>query len=175
MTFYCGVVLLNSFLQIQNLSLSFKTAKELHARMELLSSGPKWKSRHIMTQHPTKRLILLWPNWMYPIPSHKPSGKRPHQFHPLSTLPDCRESGAHFYRVVIWKLCLGNAGEHLKKHISCTLIHTHVDSTSCWPNPTWYNLILRQDTDICHGGTLSSLPTLNQPCKLGYVVPNKGL
>lgn len=42
--------------------LSFKTAKELRARAELLPSGPKWKSRliHPPSRHPTKKVIYLF-------------------------------------------------------------------------------------------------------------------
>ena len=46
--------------KIKSLPLSFRTAKELRERAELLPSGPRWKSQEICTSHPTKRPVLLY-------------------------------------------------------------------------------------------------------------------
>ena len=46
--------------KIKSLPLSFRMAKELHGRAELLPSGPCWKSQEICTSHPTKRPVLLY-------------------------------------------------------------------------------------------------------------------
>ena len=46
--------------KIKSLPLSFRMAKELRGRAELLPSGPRWKSQEIRTSHPTKRPVLLY-------------------------------------------------------------------------------------------------------------------
>ena len=46
--------------KIKSLPLSFRTAKELRRRAELLPSGPCWKSQEIRTSHPTKRPVFLY-------------------------------------------------------------------------------------------------------------------
>lgn len=51
--------------QIKGLSLSFRNAKELRKRAELLPSGPRWKSSLIPTSHPTKRPVYLY--WRDPL------------------------------------------------------------------------------------------------------------
>ncbi|KAL4061779.1 hypothetical protein J3A83DRAFT_4040850, partial [Scleroderma citrinum] len=45
---------------ILSISLSFKTAKDLHAWAELLPSGLQWNFRTIPTAHPTQQLIHLY-------------------------------------------------------------------------------------------------------------------
>ena len=42
------------------MSLSFRTAKDLHAQAELLPSGPRWNFRIIPTTHPTKQPVHLY-------------------------------------------------------------------------------------------------------------------
>ena len=48
------------FSWIQGLSLSFRSAKALCARAELLPAVPKWKCKLIETLHPTKKPIHLF-------------------------------------------------------------------------------------------------------------------
>lgn len=45
---------------MKSLPISFRTAKELRKRAELLPSGPRWMSREIPTSHPTKRPVCLY-------------------------------------------------------------------------------------------------------------------
>lgn len=45
---------------MKSLPVSFRTAKELRKRAELLPSGPRWMSRQIPTSHPTKRPVYLY-------------------------------------------------------------------------------------------------------------------
>lgn len=45
--------------QIQRLSLSFSSAKDLRSRAELLPSGPKWKCKTWNTRYPTKHAVEL--------------------------------------------------------------------------------------------------------------------
>lgn len=45
--------------------LSFRTAKELRGRAELLPRGPQWKCQEIPTSHPTKSPVWLY--WRDPI------------------------------------------------------------------------------------------------------------
>ncbi|KAG1892950.1 uncharacterized protein F5891DRAFT_1197062 [Suillus fuscotomentosus] len=59
---------INSFLaleMIDDLPLSFHSAKELHGRAESLPSGPRWKSQVIQTLHPTKSPAVLY--WRDPL------------------------------------------------------------------------------------------------------------
>ncbi|KAI5994395.1 hypothetical protein EDD15DRAFT_2165927 [Pisolithus albus] len=54
---------IDSFLSldlIKELPLSFRTARELRLRAELLPSGPRWHSQAIRPQHPTKRSVTLF-------------------------------------------------------------------------------------------------------------------
>ncbi|KAI6027294.1 hypothetical protein PISMIDRAFT_8185 [Pisolithus microcarpus 441] len=54
---------IDSFLSldwIKELPLSFRTARELHLRAELLPSAPHWHSQVIRPQHPTKQSITLF-------------------------------------------------------------------------------------------------------------------
>lgn len=46
--------------QIKKLPISFKTAKQLRLRAEMLPSGPRWKSQPIRTSVPTKRAVTLF-------------------------------------------------------------------------------------------------------------------
>ncbi|KAF8430633.1 hypothetical protein L210DRAFT_834799, partial [Boletus edulis BED1] len=57
--------LINKFLSlriVKQMTLSFQTAKDLHAWAELLPSGPRWKFEVIPTTHPTKQPIHLYYN-----------------------------------------------------------------------------------------------------------------
>ncbi|KAG1792878.1 uncharacterized protein HD556DRAFT_1443963 [Suillus plorans] len=59
---------IDSFLSlemIKDLPLSFRSARELHGRAEMLPSGPCWKSQVIHTSHPTKLPVILY--WHDPI------------------------------------------------------------------------------------------------------------
>ncbi|KAG1856595.1 hypothetical protein C8R48DRAFT_749162 [Suillus tomentosus] len=59
---------IDSFLSlemIKDLPLSFRSARELHGRAEMLPSGPHWKSQVINTSHPTKSPVILY--WRDPI------------------------------------------------------------------------------------------------------------
>ncbi|KAG1844743.1 hypothetical protein C8R48DRAFT_617756 [Suillus tomentosus] len=59
---------INSFLaleMIDDLPLSFHSAKELRGRAESLPSGPRWKSQVIQTLHPTKSPAVLY--WRDPL------------------------------------------------------------------------------------------------------------
>lgn len=47
-------------LQVQNMKLSFHTAKELRSRAEILPSGPLWKSTPVQTKYPTKQPLKLY-------------------------------------------------------------------------------------------------------------------
>ncbi|KAG1722131.1 uncharacterized protein EDB91DRAFT_1008881, partial [Suillus paluster] len=56
---------INSFIllemvSIKDLPLSFRSAKELHGRAEMLPSNPRWKSQVIHTSHPTKLPVILY-------------------------------------------------------------------------------------------------------------------
>lgn len=46
--------------QIKDLPLSFRSAKELRGRAEMLPSGPRWMSQIIHTSHATKSPIILY-------------------------------------------------------------------------------------------------------------------
>jgi hypothetical protein len=46
--------------KIQGLGLSFKSAKDLRNRAEILPGGPSWKSQSISTVYPTKNKIVLY-------------------------------------------------------------------------------------------------------------------
>ncbi|KAG1733957.1 hypothetical protein EDB19DRAFT_1896533 [Suillus lakei] len=50
---------------IKGLPLSFRSAKELRGRAEMLPSGPRWMSQIIHTSHPTKSPIILY--WHDPL------------------------------------------------------------------------------------------------------------
>ncbi|KAG1725536.1 hypothetical protein EDB19DRAFT_1644012 [Suillus lakei] len=50
---------------IKGLPLSFRSAKELRGRAEMLPSGPRWMSQIIHTSHPTKSPIILY--WRDPL------------------------------------------------------------------------------------------------------------
>ncbi|KAG6372365.1 hypothetical protein JVT61DRAFT_7805 [Boletus reticuloceps] len=56
--------LIDEFLSLQmvrsDMPLSFLTAKDLHARAELLPSGPCWQFQVIPTTHPTKKPVHLY-------------------------------------------------------------------------------------------------------------------
>ncbi|KAG2109909.1 uncharacterized protein F5147DRAFT_575484 [Suillus discolor] len=59
---------MNSFLaleMIDDLPLSFRSAKELRGRAESLPSGPRWKSQVIQMSHPTKSPAVLY--WQDPL------------------------------------------------------------------------------------------------------------
>ncbi|KAG1876909.1 hypothetical protein C8R48DRAFT_768476 [Suillus tomentosus] len=59
---------IDSFLSldmIKDLPLSFRSAKELRGRAEMLPSGPRWKSQIIPTSHPTKSPVILY--WRDPL------------------------------------------------------------------------------------------------------------
>ncbi|KAG1846143.1 hypothetical protein C8R48DRAFT_779637 [Suillus tomentosus] len=59
---------IDSFLaleMIKDLSLSFRSARELRGRAEMLPSGPHWKSQVITTTHPTKSPVVLY--WRDPL------------------------------------------------------------------------------------------------------------
>ncbi|KAG1881763.1 hypothetical protein C8R48DRAFT_550766, partial [Suillus tomentosus] len=59
---------IDSFLSlemIKDLPLSFRSAKELRGRAEMLPSGPRWQSRVIPMSHPTKSPVVLY--WRDPI------------------------------------------------------------------------------------------------------------
>ncbi|KAG1851431.1 hypothetical protein DFJ58DRAFT_728872 [Suillus subalutaceus] len=59
---------INSFLaleMIQDLHLSFHSARELQGRAESLPTGPRWKSQAIRTSHATKLPVILY--WRDPI------------------------------------------------------------------------------------------------------------
>lgn len=51
--------------QIKDLPLSFRSAKELRGRAEMLPSGPRWMSQIIHTSHATKSPIILY--WRDPL------------------------------------------------------------------------------------------------------------
>ena len=46
--------------QVQQLHLSFRTAKELRGRAEILPTGPKWQCTPWTTVHPTKVPLKLF-------------------------------------------------------------------------------------------------------------------
>ncbi|KAH7917077.1 hypothetical protein BV22DRAFT_990221, partial [Leucogyrophana mollusca] len=50
---------------IRRLPLSFRTAKELRSRCEMLPPGPRWSCRPIVTSHPTKSPLRLF--WRDPV------------------------------------------------------------------------------------------------------------
>ncbi|KAG1906233.1 uncharacterized protein F5891DRAFT_1182460 [Suillus fuscotomentosus] len=50
---------------IKSLPLSFRSAKELRGRAEMLPSGPRWFSQTILTAHPTKLPVVLY--WRDPL------------------------------------------------------------------------------------------------------------
>jgi hypothetical protein len=52
-------------LQVKAISLSFRTAKELRGRAELLPPVPKWQYRIVSTTHPTKQPLHLY--WRDPL------------------------------------------------------------------------------------------------------------
>ena len=54
-----------SIIQVKDLPLSFKTAKELCGRAELLPSGPRWQLMVIPTSFPTKLPVVLY--WRDPL------------------------------------------------------------------------------------------------------------
>ncbi|KAG2124666.1 hypothetical protein DEU56DRAFT_873241 [Suillus clintonianus] len=59
---------INSFLSlemIKTLPLSFRSAKELRGRAEMLPSGPRWMSQIIPTAYPTKSPVVLY--WRDPL------------------------------------------------------------------------------------------------------------
>jgi len=47
-------------LKVRQMPLSFRTAKELRGRAEILPSGPEWKCRNMTTTHPTKQPVRLY-------------------------------------------------------------------------------------------------------------------
>ncbi|KAF8553694.1 hypothetical protein OG21DRAFT_1485200 [Imleria badia] len=49
-----------SLRMVRQMSLSFRTAKDLRARAELLPSGPRWKFEVVPTTHPTKQPVHLY-------------------------------------------------------------------------------------------------------------------
>ncbi|KAG1860979.1 hypothetical protein C8R48DRAFT_774239 [Suillus tomentosus] len=59
---------IDSFLSlemIKDLRLSFRSAKELQGRAEMLPGGPRWKSQVICTSHSTKTPVILY--WRDPL------------------------------------------------------------------------------------------------------------
>lgn len=52
--------LMTPYFQIKSLRFSFKTAKALRQRIELLPSGPRWKSQSIKAESHTKRGLQLF-------------------------------------------------------------------------------------------------------------------
>ncbi|KAG2122736.1 hypothetical protein DEU56DRAFT_745840 [Suillus clintonianus] len=59
---------IDSFLSldmIKDLPFSFRSAKELRGRAEMLPSGPRWMSQIIPTSHPTKSPVVLY--WRDPL------------------------------------------------------------------------------------------------------------
>lgn len=52
--------ILIQYSQIADVPLSFRTAKELRGRAEMLPSGPEWKFKPIPTQVPTKTPVRLF-------------------------------------------------------------------------------------------------------------------
>ncbi|KAG2060015.1 hypothetical protein BDR06DRAFT_842001, partial [Suillus hirtellus] len=59
---------IDSFLSlkmVRDLPLSFRSAKELRGRAEMLPSGPRWMSRVLDTSHPTKSPVILY--WCDPL------------------------------------------------------------------------------------------------------------
>lgn len=45
---------------MKNLGLSFRSAKDLRSRAELLPSGPKWMCKQLETEYPTKNKLHLY-------------------------------------------------------------------------------------------------------------------
>jgi hypothetical protein len=50
----------NEYSQVQRLPISFRTAKQLRGRVEMLPRGPQWKCKLWPTSHPTKRPVNLY-------------------------------------------------------------------------------------------------------------------
>ena len=48
------------FFQVQSLKLSFRSAKDLRSRAEMLPKGPQWKCKPWETNRPTKKPLLLF-------------------------------------------------------------------------------------------------------------------
>jgi hypothetical protein len=59
-TIHSAVFIAQPFYQVRHLSLSFNTAKELRARVELLPSGPPWQAKPMQDIHPTKSPVTLY-------------------------------------------------------------------------------------------------------------------
>ena len=45
---------------MKNLGLSFRSAKDLRSRAEMLPSGPPWMCKQLRTEYPTKNKIYLY-------------------------------------------------------------------------------------------------------------------
>lgn len=58
--FFLVITVINLHPKVKLLGLSFKNSRDLHGRAELLPSGPRWRSMHITTSHPTKHPVYLY-------------------------------------------------------------------------------------------------------------------
>lgn len=56
----CSPLLSLTLFQIKKLQLSFTTARTLRNRVEMLPSGPRWKSKKLVPKQPTKQPIHLY-------------------------------------------------------------------------------------------------------------------
>ncbi|KAG0704061.1 hypothetical protein DFH29DRAFT_997947 [Suillus ampliporus] len=72
---------------IKALPLSFRTAKELRGRAELLPSGPKWQCRVISTDHPTKLPVHLY--WHDPLDCIESLFNNPRFAKDIDLIPEC--------------------------------------------------------------------------------------
>ncbi|KAG2143329.1 hypothetical protein BD769DRAFT_1297671, partial [Suillus cothurnatus] len=81
---------------IQRLHLSFKNAKELRSRAEMLPSGPSWKCQTISSIHPTKSPIRLF--WRDPVECLESLFSNPLFHDKLDFIP------RHVYKTAEWLL-----------------------------------------------------------------------
>ncbi|KAG1786723.1 hypothetical protein EV424DRAFT_1551366 [Suillus variegatus] len=81
---------------IQNLQLSFSSARELRSRAEMLPSGPSWKCQTIPSIHPTKLPICLF--WRDPVECLESLFSNPLFHNKLNFVPH------HVYKTAVWLL-----------------------------------------------------------------------
>ncbi|KAG2096053.1 uncharacterized protein F5147DRAFT_818561 [Suillus discolor] len=73
--------------KIKALPLSYRMAKELQGRAELLPSGPKWKYRVISTEHPMKLPVHLY--WRDPLDCIESLFNNPRFSKDIDLVPEC--------------------------------------------------------------------------------------
>lgn len=134
--------------QIKRLQLSFRTAKELRGRAEILPSGPEWRCKPLTAAYPTKKSISLF--YRDPIACvqsllHSPLAQDYIHFIPIRIFKTAEKLMRVYTEwrtgMVAWEIQVcATGGLNRLTNLTPTL---EPITTRC--NPSWDHLILGQD------------------------------